>query len=610
MKEKKWNLKTRMLIGFMSLMLAMSIIISVLFLHTSSTMRNEYKKLVRGSVEGVVDSIDNLVREVYNVSDNFAANDQLDAYIDKDYTPEQSIQKKADTIRLYNQIFSSYDMLQERQKIGAIYTAKGVLFNFEDANWDGQEVIRRLESLGVNDKSHLMRFYWYPLQDNFMISEPYGDVRKDKIIVGSRRVYSVWKADYVCTHIFSLQEQELYETYRESVVETKGDIYIIDDKGRLISSSNESCVSDGYLNSDLKKMVLERSGDEFTWRYGGQRVQICVRQSELNKWLTVAVIPESSITGEVDLLYLRIYLVLIVCMVFCCSMFLYLYRSFINPINELNSAMKEVYAGNLNAYVKESGRYEIANMMRYYNSMLRSIHIHVVEKLEADRKKKELELEVLMSQINPHFLYNTLETIVWKSNDAGHPDIGRLAASLGRMYRLSISSGQDIVPMQQEIEHLMAYIKIQKNRYGDAFDVDLRTDMVLARQLFMLKIVLQPIVENSFLYGMEGLDRKMLIRLKMKEKGDFVEIRVIDNGVGMDRKRLEQVREQIRSGRSGDEQENRRSTGIGLHNVAARISLYFGLEEPIRIYSLKETGTITMLQLPRLTVADLSENGD
>ncbi len=87
-------------------------------------------------------------------------------------------------------------------------------------------------------------------------------------------------------------------------------------------------------------------------------------------------------------------------------------------------------------------------MMRYYNNMLRSIHVHVVEKLESERRKKELELEVLVSQINPHFLYNTLENIVWKSNEAGHPDIGRLAAMLGRMYRLSTSGGQIIIPVK------------------------------------------------------------------------------------------------------------------------------------------------------------------
>lgn len=602
MKEKRWDLKTRMLIGFIGLILLVSAIITMLFLHTNSTMRMEYRKLVRSSVEGVVNSIDSFVKEIYNASDSFVDNEQLDEYLDREYGENQRANKLADTIRLYNQIITSNDRLQQRQKIGAIYTGKGILFNFKDANWDGQEVIERLEELGVNDKEHLMRFYWYPLQNNFMESNPYGEVRKDKVIIGARRVYSVWKSAYVCTHIFCIYEKELYETYKESVVETKGDIYILNADGALISSSNENAVMEGRLDDDLKSMVLERTDDEFNWTHDRSRYLVCVRQSSLNKWLTVAVIPVKSITGEVDRLYLKIFLVLAVCMLFISAMFLYLYRSFINPINELSTAMTAVDGGNLNAYVKESGRYEIAEMMRHYNSMLRSIHVHVVEKLEADRKKKELELEVLMSQINPHFLYNTLETIVWKSNEAGHPDIGRLAASLGRMYRLSISGGQTIVPMQQEIEHVMAYVKIQKNRYGEDFVFDLRTEADFVRKLYCLKLLLQPVVENSFLYGMEELTHRLCIRLKIREIGNGrIEIRVIDNGCGMDRDQLGCVREQIRDGRTGEIPEgHRRSTGIGLHNVAARITLYFGIEEPIHVYSRKGIGTITRIQLPKL----------
>lgn len=601
-RVRRWNLKIRMLVGFFSLLTVVALIISGLFLHTSNTMRTEYNRLVRSSVEGVVERIDSLVREIYNVSDSFAANEQLDYYLEKEYGEGEEMARRADTIRLYNQIISSNDMLQERQKIGAIYTSKGVLFNFKDVNMDTQVVKSMLDKMGVNNKEHLMRFYWYPLQENFMTATIYEDPRKDKVIIGARRVYSVWKASYVCTHIFCLQEQELYNAYRESIVETKGDIYILNDRGELLSSSNQEVVAANYLEDSLKNKILERTSDEFYWKNGHDSYLVCVRQSDVNRWLTIALIPEKNITGEVDLLYLKIFLVLAVCMVFISGMFLYLYQSFLNPINELSTAMEEVDNGNLDAYVRENGQYEIANMMRHYNSMLRSIHVHVVEKLEAERKKKELELEVLMSQINPHFLYNTLETIVWKSNEAGYPDIGRLAASLGRMYRLSISGGQVVIPMQLEIEHVMAYVKIQKNRYGEDFTFDLRTDAATVKELYCLKLLLQPVVENSFLYAMDGVKHRMTIRLKMRVIEDFVEIRVIDNGAGMDRKQLHKVRLQIKNGRSTQEGEpKRRSTGIGLYNVAARITLYFGIEEPIHMYSRKGWGTITKIRIPRLT---------
>lgn len=108
-------------------------------------------------------------------------------------------------------------------------------------------------------------------------------------------------------------------------------------------------------------------------------------------------------------------------------------------------------------------------MMTYYNTMLVQINRFIEERVEDEKKKKKLELEVLMGQVNPHFLYNTLENIVWKSNEVGSLDIGRLAASLGRLYRLSIGNGEVLVGVKQEVEHLMAYINIQKNR-DDGYD--------------------------------------------------------------------------------------------------------------------------------------------
>lgn len=611
-KRRRWNIKKRIMAGFVIVLAIVSAVVTLLFRQTENTLRMEYRKLVQGSVEGAVHRLDMLIREVYNISDNFAFNKQLDDYLDKEYTEEQIYQKRADVIRMNRDFFEVSNILQKRQKISGILTNKGVLFNFEDVNCDGVEVTERLVALGVNNPEHLMRFYWYPLQKNFMVSNMTGDVRKDKAVFGSRRVYSVWKAAYVYTHIFCIQEAELYEAYQESVVETKGEIFILDENGNLLSSSNEESVTRGAVDDVFKKRILNRTEDDFTWKSGKGNFEICVRQSELNKWLTVAVIPQQNITGEVNALYLRIYVVLILCLLGCVILLLRMYQEFFTPVSTLNQAMNEVQRGNLNAYVKETGRNEIADMMRCYNDMLQSIHVHVVEKLESERQKKELELEVLVSQINPHFLYNTLENIVWKSNEAGHPDIGRLAAMLGRMYRLSTSGGQIFIPVKHEIEHLTAYTQIQKNRYGDAFEFDLRVDHEEIRKLMTLKIILQPIIENSFLHGMEGLERQLKIRLKVQRVGDRLQMKLIDNGVGITKERLDKVRRRIRGEEVEQTQqmEMQRSSGIGLHNVAARIRLYFGIEEPVKISSIYGVGTIIIVQIPVLTKEDLDERGE
>ena len=211
--------------------------------------------------------------------------------------------------------------------------------------------------------------------------------------------------------------------------------------------------------------------------------------------------------------------------------------------------------------------------------------------------RQDLEMQVLMSQINPHFLYNTLESIVWKAGEAGRPDIGKLASSLGKLYRLSISGGL-FVPLEQELEHVQMYMNIQRSRYGNKVDYEVRLHGVDPDQVEVLKLILQPIVENSLLYGMEGLDHTLRIRVAAWRRGEKLLLTVTDNGVGMDRAALARLRDQIVHGRKPRAEANYRSTGIGLHNIGARLRLYAGSSSCIRVQSKPRFGTRVTLELP------------
>ena len=611
-KKRNIGLKRKMLYGILQVLIPVMVIITMLFWHTRKVMKQEYMRTTQSRITDIANKIDAKLQDIYSVSDNFAANDQLNKYIEKEYSPLEPMYKKLDIVRIYSNIFGAYDMLNQRVRISAIYTYKGELFNFLDPNNDTEEVIRKLRSMNIEDPDLLMKFRWFPLQDNFLLSDRPHKVRDRKAVMGIRRIYSWEKGRYVYVQLFALKEQDIYEQYRELAESVPGDIYVITEDGSLISSSNEKAVEAGGLSEKLKGEILEQTGElKEGWEaLGNQMIQ--VKASGVNDWKIVMVVPVKSVTKEVDVLYYRIFLVMVACVGLCTIMIFYLYKSFMDPIGKLNASMKEVYGGNLNAYVEVKQKNEVGDMIRYYNSMLERINTHIIEGLQSDRKKKELELEVLMSQINPHFLYNTLENIVWMSNEAGRPDIGRTAASLGRLYRLSISGGQVIVPMEHEIEHLMAYVKIQKNRYKEDFEFDLKTDMRQIHELFSLKIILQPAVENSFLYGMTGLKQPMMIRLTVKEKGHWVMIKIMDNGRGMDREKLREVRDQIRFGKvkKEEEEQNRRSTGIGLHSIESRIKLYFGVDRAVSIYSKKDAGTLTVIRIPRITRADIDDHGN
>ena len=250
------------------------------------------------------------------------------------------------------------------------------VLDFLDPNQTTTLLIKSFESLGMNDAQKFGKFYFYLLQENFLRTERYGEVRRDQVVLGSRRVYSALKSGYPYIHVFAIEEKTLYE------------------------------------------------------------------------------------------------------------------------------------------------------------------------QVQMERRKQELEMQVLMSQINPHFLYNTLETIVWKASEAGRPDISKMASSLGKPYRLSISGGL-FVPLRQELEHVQMYMNIQRIRYGSKIDYEVRLHGCDAASVEVLKLILQPVVENSILYGMEGLEHVLRIRVAAYHRGDKLVLTVTDNGIGMDEAALENLRHQI-----------------------------------------------------------------
>ena len=267
------------------------------------------------------------------------------------------------------------------------------------------------------------------------------------------------------------------------------------------------------------------------------------------------------------------------------------------PLAQLEQAMRQADAGDLKAYVKPQGSVEVVRMMEGYNAMLDSLRTGIEQQMAMQRRRQDLEMQVLMSQINPHFLYNTLESIVWKAGEAGRPDIGKLASSLGKLYRLSISGGL-FVPLEQELEHVQMYMNIQRSRYGNKVDYEVRLHRVDPDGVEVLKLILQPIVENSLLYGMDGLDHTLRIRVAAWRREGKLVLTVTDNGVGMDKAALAALRQQIIHGRKPKAEANYRSTGIGLHNIGARLRLYAGSTSCIKVQSKPGFGTRVTLELP------------
>jgi two-component system sensor histidine kinase YesM len=211
---------------------------------------------------------------------------------------------------------------------------------------------------------------------------------------------------------------------------------------------------------------------------------------------------------------------------------------------------------------------------------------------------REAELRVLQAQIKPHFLYNTLDTIQWMAREHGADDVASLVAALTKLFRLGLSGGREIIPVRDELEHVRSYLTIQQARYEDAFDYEIDVpEELLTRGI--LKVVLQPMVENAIYHGIKERRGKGKLLIRGRLEGDALEFRVRDDGAGIPGERLASLNALLASSDVPPEARNRDS-GFAIMNVNARIRLSAGSGYGVSIESVFGEWTEVILRMPSM----------
>ncbi|CAM4223348.1 MAG: sensor histidine kinase [Paenibacillus macerans] len=285
---------------------------------------------------------------------------------------------------------------------------------------------------------------------------------------------------------------------------------------------------------------------------------------------------------------------------------LWLSSSITGPIRRLVATAKQISKGRMDTKAPESDRNdEISILCRAFNGMIDNIQRLMAENinnLEKDRLVKELELKTLQSQINPHFLFNTLNSISKLAYIEGAPKTSDLAVSVSRLLRYNLQKLDQAVPLREEVQHVSEYMNIQKARFRDRIKFELDVDE-RALDGIVPCLTLQPILENAFVHGIEQMEEGALLQLaiRLSEEGK-VEIEIRDNGAGMSRETVERLLRSVReeAPRFGGKGQ---STGLGTHNVFKRLHLFFDGRQQIDIDSKEGAGTTVKFTLPYRTAA-------
>lgn len=265
-----------------------------------------------------------------------------------------------------------------------------------------------------------------------------------------------------------------------------------------------------------------------------------------------------------------------------------------SPIEELCAYTMELAGGKLEANGPKSRLKEVQMLSDQYDQMVIRIGQLIDNIREEQEQKRATELKLLQAQINPHFLYNTLDTIVWLAEGKRHQDVVNMITVLSSFLRIALNKGQDFITIKEEAEHVDSYLQIQHFRYEDILDYEIRIDPEI-KDCRTLKLTLQPIVENALYHGIKNRREKGFLQIFGWQEGDKIMLQVKDNGIGMKPDVLAHMQRLVKEGERSDLD---RREGFGIANVAERIRLNFGEEYGLQIESEYGVGTIVTVRIP------------
>ncbi len=415
------------------------------------------------------------------------------------------------------------------------------------------------------------------------------------VVSMSRELFSVKDGKPLGVLLIDLKFNRINDLCRSLVVGRKGYNFIIDGQMNYVFHPTQQLVYSNLRSEPVKPILdLLQQSKENIYHEGNRYYMI--ETSKTTGWHVVSVTHMSDILPDwnhIQISYTIIGLIFFLVVGFAANR---ISSSITKPVRKLRDIMKSVDTGEFEIAGTIQASDEIKELAREYDIMVGRIRELIAENIREQELKRKSDLKALQAQINPHFLYNTLDSIIWMGEMGQNKEVVRMTASLAKLFRLSISGGKEIIPLQDEIAHVESYLTIQKMRYRDKFTYTIEIDPSLYH-CRMLKITLQPLVENAIYHGIKEVDHPGLILIKGEKRDNSIILSVQDNGKGMDKTTLDTLTRSIYSSESDSDFSLTRQ-GMGVRNVHERIRLYFGEAYGLSFFSSMEKGTTITVKIP------------
>lgn len=395
--------------------------------------------------------------------------------------------------------------------------------------------------------------------------------------------------------VLSVKKSALIELAKPLLPSENANIYLFDNDGRSITGTGGSLNPQVWGHVDKVRTIRKSP------QTGTEMVTISVK-SKLSGWSLMMEQPLWEIRKHTDSLKVFTYGILVGSLVLAIWASWMFYRGISAPMRRLAYGMKQLRTGNFTIQLEAKRVDELGYVLESFNRMAENQKTLIRDHYEKQLLLSKMELKFLQSQINPHFLYNTLDSIYWTAKNYEAEEISEMVLNLSKFFRLSLNKGNETFSVKETIEHLKYYIKVQQLRFLDHFTVqyDIAEE---SAHYHVLKLLLQPLVENAVLHGLEKQTGGGELSISTYLENNLLVLEVCDNGVGVSEERLGYIRSKLdeasRSAIEGISSDMKKDKDLfGLRNVVTRMKMYYGHESEFHFESGHQTGTRITLRLP------------
>lgn len=390
--------------------------------------------------------------------------------------------------------------------------------------------------------------------------------------------------------LIDLEEHILEQAYSSLLDNDKVEVLICDDQGNIISHSDKEKIGSSIKTEPYGKTVLEDINGHNYVQYKIDIDKVAIYSTISNNgWKIIKTVPTNYLYEELN--HIQKYFVagaIIYCFVILLYILLFSIR-FTEPMMKMMSVIKKVEQGDLTVRTEVKTNDEVGQLGNSLNNMIGEMQVLIDQLIKEEQEKKEVELEALHAQINPHFLYNTLNTIKWMAKIQGNSGVSKAITALVKLLRISTNLGRGMISLREEIDYVMNYIVIQKLRFSKAINIEYNIDEGCLEHT-VPKLILQPIVENSIIHGMEDDEHDLNISINGFVKDERLIVEVLDDGPGIEDDIIKDI--------LNNASDKNKFSKVGLNNVNQRIKLYCGSEFGLKIETELGAGTKVVVTLP------------